>query len=61
MLGYLYDVAAIEMSDKHGFSFQNEDTYPLILVIFYGLFVFRFITMLAVIYGTIAYFFNKKS
>jgi poly-beta-1,6-N-acetyl-D-glucosamine synthase len=61
ILGYVYDVLAIEMSDYHGYSFQDADRYKLIKTIFFDIFIYRFITIFAVIYGTIGYFFNKKS
>jgi poly-beta-1,6-N-acetyl-D-glucosamine synthase len=61
ILGYVYDVLAIEMSDHHGYSFQDADRYKLLKTIFFDIFIYRFITIFAVIYGTIGYFFNKES
>jgi poly-beta-1,6-N-acetyl-D-glucosamine synthase len=61
VLGFVYDIVAIGMSEKYGYAFQEEETLPLIRVIFFDIFIYRFITMFAVIYGTIHYFFNKKS
>ncbi|MGG1574308.1 glycosyltransferase family 2 protein [Fictibacillus sp. NRS-1165] len=61
VIGLVYDMVALGMSERYGYAFQEEDTYPMLLVILFDIFVYRFITMFAVIFGTIDYFFNKKS
>lgn len=61
ILGYVYDVLAVEMSDHYGYTFQDEDRYKLLHAILFDVFIYRFITITAVIYGTIAYFFNNKN
>lgn len=61
ILGFIYNMVAVGMSDRYGYNFEEKDTLRLVGVIFYDIFVYRFITIFAVIYGTIEYFFNKKS
>ena len=61
LLGYVYDELAIEMSEKHGFFFQEKEDVILAFVIFFDIFIYRFIIMTAIIYGTVAYFINNKN
>ncbi|WHY72814.1 glycosyltransferase family 2 protein [Fictibacillus enclensis] len=60
-VGLVYDMVAIGMSERHGYAFQEKDTYPLLMVIIFDIFFYRFITMFAVIFGTVDYFFNRKA
>ncbi|MCM3716930.1 glycosyltransferase family 2 protein [Fictibacillus phosphorivorans] len=60
IMGYAYDVLAVFLSDYHGYYFQDKDR-KVLRAIFFDLFIYRFITIMAVVYGTIAYFFNNKS
>lgn len=61
LLGFVYDMIAIGISEKYGYPFQDDETWSLVRSILFDIFIYRFITIFAVIYGTIGYFFNKKS
>jgi cellulose synthase/poly-beta-1,6-N-acetylglucosamine synthase-like glycosyltransferase len=60
LFGIAYDLVAIGMGKYYGFSFQKKDTFRLIFAIFFDIFVYRFVTIYFVMYGSISYFFNKK-
>jgi hypothetical protein len=60
LFGIAYDLVAIGMSKYHGFSFQKKDVPRLLIAILFDIFIYRFVTMYFVMYGSIAYFFNKK-
>lgn len=61
LLGFIYNMVAIGMSDRYGYFIEEKNTLRLVGVILYDIFIYRFITIFAVIYGTIDYFFNKSS
>lgn len=60
MLGLLYDLVAIRQGKRYGFTFSKKDTYRVFTAILFDIFIFRFVTMYFVMYGSIAYFFNRK-
>lgn len=47
------------MGKHYGFTFQKKDRYRLFITIIFDIFVYRFVTLYIVMYGSIAYFFNK--
>ncbi len=59
VFGAVYDLAAIGLNRYYGFKFQKKDMYSLFTTILLDVFVYRFVLMYVVIYGTINYFFNK--
>ncbi|MFB5660304.1 glycosyltransferase [Alteribacillus sp. HJP-4] len=54
-----YNLMALRMGKHYGFVFDKKDKWKLLLTIFFDIFVYRFITMYFVLYGSIAYFFNR--
>lgn len=60
VFGVLYDLAAIKMNSYYGFTFEKKDWSSLMFTILLDVFIYRFILMYVVIYGTINYFFNKN-
>lgn len=60
LFGLVYDLAAIGMNKHYGFSFQKKDGLRLLFTIIFDIFVYRFVSMYFVMYGSISYFFNKK-
>lgn len=60
LFGAAYDLVAIRMGKYHGFSFRKKDVPRLLSAIIFDIFVYRFVTMYFVMYGSISYFFNKK-
>ncbi|MED4694431.1 glycosyltransferase family 2 protein [Peribacillus frigoritolerans] len=54
-----YDLVAIGMGKHYGFTFQKKERYRLFITIIFDIFVYRFVTLYIVMYGSIAYFFNK--
>lgn len=59
-LGLIYDLVAIRQGKRYGFTFKKKDGFYLFIAILYDIFIYRFITMFFVMYGSISYFFNKK-
>ncbi|MBS4195619.1 glycosyltransferase [Lederbergia citri] len=55
----MYNLIAIGVSKYYGFRFQKKDIYRLFFTILLDIFIYRFIIMNLVMYGSIAYFFNK--
>ncbi|SFL91115.1 Glycosyltransferase, catalytic subunit of cellulose synthase and poly-beta-1,6-N-acetylglucosamine synthase [Gracilibacillus orientalis] len=55
----VYDILAILQVKRYGFTFQKKQVFRLFLTILYDVFIHRFVTMYFVLYGSIAYFFNK--
>lgn len=60
LFGIAYDLVAIGMGKYYGFSFQKKDASRLLFAIIFDIYVYRFVTMYIVLYGSISYFFNKK-
>ncbi len=58
--GLIYDLVAIGIGKHYGFSFEWKDIFRLISALFFDIFVYRFVTMYFVMYGSISYFFNRK-
>jgi hypothetical protein len=44
---------------RYGFSFGKGDWFRLFNTVLYDVFIHRFVTMYIVMFGSIAYFFNK--
>jgi poly-beta-1,6-N-acetyl-D-glucosamine synthase len=59
LFGIVYDATAIFLCRYYGFKFCSKDRYRLFSTIIYDILVYRFATMFFVMYGTLAYFFNK--
>ncbi|WP_173916893.1 glycosyltransferase family 2 protein [Halobacillus sp. Marseille-Q1614] len=60
LFGVVYDLVALGMNKHHGFSFQKKDILRLLSAILFDIFIYRFVSMYFVMYGSISYFFNKK-
>ncbi|MFB4164039.1 glycosyltransferase [Alteribacillus sp. JSM 102045] len=54
-----YNLMAVRMGKYYGFTFYKKEKIYLLLTIFFDIFVYRFVTMYFVLYGSVAYFFNK--
>ncbi|MGC4377294.1 glycosyltransferase [Fictibacillus sp. Mic-4] len=61
VLGLAYDMVAIGMGEYYGFAYQDNDFYRLLVTILFDIFVYRFVIIFCVLYGSIAYFFDNKS
>lgn len=59
LFNLLYDILAIMQIKRYGFTFEKKNGFRLFLTIIYDVSVHRFITMYFVLYGSIAYFFNR--
>ncbi len=55
----VYDILAMWQVRRYGFTFQKKQRLRLFLTILYDVFIHRFVTMYFVLYGSIAYFFNR--
>ncbi|CDQ20795.1 glycosyltransferase family 2 protein [Halobacillus karajensis] len=60
LFGVIYDVVAIKQGKHYGFTFNRKDGFRLFSAVIFDIFVYRFVTMYFVMYGSISYFFNKK-
>jgi poly-beta-1,6-N-acetyl-D-glucosamine synthase len=60
VFGVIYDLVAIRQGKHYGFTFSLKDGFRLIGAILFDIFIYRFVTMYFVMYGSISYFFNKK-
>jgi poly-beta-1,6-N-acetyl-D-glucosamine synthase len=58
--GVIYDLVAIRQAKHYGFTFSLKDGFRLVGAILFDIFIYRFVTMYFVMYGSISYFFNKK-
>ncbi|MFC0187393.1 glycosyltransferase [Fictibacillus aquaticus] len=59
--GYIYNWIAVEMGEYYGYDFQEEDTKALLTTIIFDIYIFRFIIIFSILYGSISYFFNRKN
>ncbi|MGP4040166.1 glycosyltransferase family 2 protein [Gracilibacillus sp. D59] len=55
----VYDILAILQVRRYGFTFQKKQGLRLFSTILYDVFIHRFIIMYFILYGSIAYFFNR--
>ncbi|MGP4081841.1 glycosyltransferase family 2 protein [Pseudalkalibacillus sp. R45] len=60
VFGLVYDLVAIAIGRHYGFSFEWKESFRLISALTFDIFVYRFVTMYFVMYGSISYFFNRK-
>jgi poly-beta-1,6-N-acetyl-D-glucosamine synthase len=60
VFGVIYDVAAIRQGKHYGFTFSIKDGFRIMGAILFDIFIYRFVTMYFVMFGSISYFFNKK-
>ncbi|TDL31030.1 glycosyltransferase family 2 protein [Jeotgalibacillus sp. S-D1] len=60
LFGLVYDLVALWLGRYYGFKFDLKDGLRLITAILFDIFIYRFVTMYFVMYGSISYFFNKK-
>ncbi|MFC2947724.1 glycosyltransferase family 2 protein [Virgibacillus sediminis] len=59
LFNFIYDLLVLKQVKRYGFSFHKKDRFRLFITIVYDIFVHRFVTMYFVMFGSIAYFFNK--
>ncbi|WP_197046730.1 glycosyltransferase family 2 protein [Oceanobacillus salinisoli] len=59
LFNFVYNLLAMAQVKRYGFKFGKGDWFRLFIMIVYDVFIHRFITMYFVMYGSIAYFFNK--
>lgn len=59
LFNLIYTTMAIRQVKRYGFSFEKGDRFRLLLTVLYDIFVHRFVTMYFVMYGSVAYFFNR--
>lgn len=59
LFNLIYNILAIKQVKRYGFSFEEKDWFRLLIAVLYDIFVHRFVTMYFVMYGSIAYFFNR--
>ncbi|SDW06977.1 Glycosyltransferase, catalytic subunit of cellulose synthase and poly-beta-1,6-N-acetylglucosamine synthase [Marinococcus luteus] len=59
VFNFIYNMLALRQVNHYGFTFSKGDRLRLLATIVFDVFVHRFITMYFVMYGSIAYFFNK--
>ncbi|WP_264737658.1 glycosyltransferase family 2 protein [Cytobacillus firmus] len=60
LVGLLYDLIAIRQGKFYGFTFRKRDGFRIFSAILFDIFIYRFVTICFVMYGSISYFFNKK-
>ncbi|SDZ86345.1 Glycosyltransferase, catalytic subunit of cellulose synthase and poly-beta-1,6-N-acetylglucosamine synthase [Thalassobacillus cyri] len=60
LFGIVYDLVALRMNKHYGFSFSKMDSLRLFVTILFDIFIYRFVAVYYVMYGSISYFFNKK-
>ncbi len=59
LFNLIYTTMAIKQVKRYGFSFEKKDRLRLLMTVLYDIFVHRFVTMYFVMYGSVAYFFNR--
>ncbi|WP_159462135.1 glycosyltransferase [Halobacillus sp. Marseille-P3879] len=59
LFNFIYNLLALRQVQQYGFTFEKGDRFSLLNTVVYDVFVHRFVTMYFVMYGSIAYFFNK--
>ncbi|WP_245831737.1 glycosyltransferase family 2 protein [Oceanobacillus senegalensis] len=59
LFNFIYDVLAMMQVKRYGFTLEKKERFRLFRLIVYDVFVHRFVTMYFVMYGSIAYFFNR--
>ncbi|MFC0469077.1 glycosyltransferase [Halalkalibacter kiskunsagensis] len=59
LFNFIYNLLALRQVKRQGFSFEKGDWFRLFLTVLYDVFIHRFVTMYIVMFGTIAYFFNR--
>ncbi|WP_110114043.1 gamma-glutamyltransferase [Bacillus sp. CGMCC 1.16541] len=60
IFGFLYSLMALLMNKHYGFSFENRDFGRLLTTLLIDVFLYRFVIIYIVMYGSIAYFFNHN-
>lgn len=60
LFNIIYNLLAIKQVKRYGFTFEKGDRLRLFHTMVFDVFVHRFVTMYFVMYGSIAYFFNKE-
>ncbi|WP_028783963.1 glycosyltransferase family 2 protein [Thalassobacillus devorans] len=60
LFNFIYNLLALRQVKRYGFTFEKEDRIRLFNTVVYDVFIHRFITMYFVMYGSIAYFFNRE-
>jgi poly-beta-1,6-N-acetyl-D-glucosamine synthase len=59
LFNFVYNLLAIRQVKRYGFTFEKGDKLRLINTVIFDVFIHRFVTMYFVMYGSIAYFFNR--
>ncbi|WP_028784014.1 glycosyltransferase family 2 protein [Thalassobacillus devorans] len=59
LFNFIYNLLALFQVKRYGFRFEKGDRIRLLNTVVFDVFVHRFITMYFVMYGSIAYFFNR--
>ncbi|SFF73395.1 Glycosyltransferase, catalytic subunit of cellulose synthase and poly-beta-1,6-N-acetylglucosamine synthase [Halobacillus alkaliphilus] len=59
LFNFIYNLLAIKQVKSYGFIFSKGDTIRLLNTVIFDVFIHRFVTMYIVMYGSIAYFFNR--
>eukprot|EP00130_Batrachochytrium_dendrobatidis_P008676 XP_006683551.1 hypothetical protein BATDEDRAFT_93306 [Batrachochytrium dendrobatidis JAM81] len=59
VFNFLYDLSAIRQVKRYGFTFQKKSGFRLLMTILYDVTIHRFVVMYFVMYGSVAYFFNR--
>lgn len=60
IFGLIYDLAAVRMSRHYGISFKKREIPKLLVAILFDVLIYRLATMIFIMYGSIAYFFNQN-
>ncbi len=60
IFGFLYSLVALTMNKHYGFSFEKKDFGRLLITLLVDVFIYRFVIIYIVMYGSIAYFFNHN-
>ncbi|WP_161974922.1 glycosyltransferase family 2 protein [Bacillus timonensis] len=59
VFNFLYDLSAIRQVKRYGFTFEKKSWSRLLMTIIYDVTIHRFVIMYFVMYGSVAYFFNR--
>ncbi|GGF29002.1 glycosyl transferase family 2 [Halobacillus andaensis] len=59
LFNFIYNLLAISQLKRYGFSFEKGEHFLLFNTVVYDVLIHRFVTMYFVMYGSIAYFFNR--
>ncbi len=59
LFNFIYNLLALSLVKRHGFTFEKGDSFRLFKTVLYDVFIHRFIIMYFVMYGSVAYFFNR--